>query len=100
MSVYLLNRTQPHNPALSSESFYATRIDPPKGYVCMYVCMYVFMYLYFLNCTQPGNPALSSESFYATRIDTPKGASMIYVTKISDQTRQRCMYVCSVYVCM
>ena len=29
--VYLLSCTQPHNPALSSQSFYATRIDPPKG---------------------------------------------------------------------
>ena len=33
--VYLLNCTQPRNPALSSLSFYATRTDPPKGeYVC------------------------------------------------------------------
>ena len=40
--------------AVSSESFYATRIDPPKGgsiilvtciYVCMYVCMSVCMYV-------------------------------------------------------
>ena len=29
--VYLLNCTKPRNPALSFESFYATRIDPPKG---------------------------------------------------------------------
>ena len=29
--VYLLNCTEPRNPALSSSSFYATRIDPPKG---------------------------------------------------------------------
>ena len=48
----------PRNPALSSESFYVTRIDPPKGgsmilvtnrgkgthsfYACMYVCMYIY----------------------------------------------------------
>ena len=31
MYVYLLDCTQPRNPAQSSESFYATRIDPPKG---------------------------------------------------------------------
>ena len=31
MYVCSLNCTQPRNPALSSESFYATRIDPPKG---------------------------------------------------------------------
>ena len=29
MYVYLLNCISPRNPALSSESFYATRIDPP-----------------------------------------------------------------------
>ena len=67
MYVYLLNCTQPRNADLSSESFYATRIDPPKGgsmilvtktsvcmYVCMYACnMYVCMYvcMYLLNCT-------------------------------------------------
>ena len=62
MYVYLLNCAQPRNPGLSSESFYATRIDPPKGgsvilvtktsdqtrifmYVCMYVCMFVCMYV-------------------------------------------------------
>ena len=31
MYVYLLNCTQPRSPALSCESFYATRIDPTKG---------------------------------------------------------------------
>ena len=60
----------PRNPALSSESFYATRIDPPRGgsmilvtktyvcvcvyvcvYVCVCVCVYVCMYVYLLNCT-------------------------------------------------
>ena len=50
------------------KSFYATRIDPPKGelmilvtntsdqtrqscmYVCMYVCIYVCMYVYIYVC--------------------------------------------------
>ena len=78
------------HPALSSESFYATRIDPPKGGSMILVpktsaCMYV----YLLNCTEPRNPALLSESNYATRIDPPKGGSMTLVTKSSDQTRQR-----------
>ena len=55
------------NPALSSESFYATRIDPPKGesmilvtktsdqnaYVCMYVCMYVFIKLHITTQSGP-----------------------------------------------
>ena len=77
--VYLLNCTQPRNPALSSESFYATRM-----YVCTYVCMYVCI---------PRNPALSSESFYATRIDPPKGGSMILVMKTS-LIKRDCMYVC------
>ena len=42
-----LHITAQSGPALSSESFYATRIDPPKGgsmilyVVCMHVCMYV-----------------------------------------------------------
>ena len=46
--VYLLNCTSPRNPALSFESFYATRIDPPKGGSMILVCMYV--YIYILNC--------------------------------------------------
>ena len=46
--------TAPNDGApVIAESFYATRIDPPKGgsmiLVTMYVCMYVCMYL--LNCT-------------------------------------------------
>ena len=41
--VYLLNCTYPRNPALSSESFYATSVDPPKGgsmILCVYMCIY------------------------------------------------------------
>ena len=63
MYVYFLNCTQPRNPARSSESFYATRIDPPKGgsmilvtkplikrdkgemYVCMYVCIFIKLHI-------------------------------------------------------
>ena len=35
-----------------SESFYATRIDPPKG-VCMYVCVYVFIKLHITTQSGP-----------------------------------------------
>ena len=47
------------NPVLSSESFYATRFDPPirvyvcmyvRMYVCLYVCMYVCMYVCVYVC--------------------------------------------------
>ena len=57
MYVYLLNCTYPRNPALSSESFYATRIDPPGGYVCMYVCMYVLSHIYSKSMDQTGKVA-------------------------------------------
>ena len=46
-----LHITAQSGPALSSESFYATRIDPSICmyvlfiYVCMYICMYVCMYV-------------------------------------------------------
>ena len=42
------------NPALSSESFYATRIDPPKGgsmilvtktsHQTRHICVYIYLY--------------------------------------------------------
>ena len=67
--------TEPRNPALSSESFYATRIDPPKGgsmifitktsdqtlcmyvymHVCIYVCMYVCMYVWSSHIAEYGS---------------------------------------------
>ena len=41
--VYLLDCTEPSSPALSSlQSFYATRIGPPKGYVYVCVCVLNF----------------------------------------------------------
>ena len=66
MYVYLSNCTQPRNPALSSESFYATRTDPPKGgsmilvTVCMHVCMYVVcMYVFIkLHLTTQSGPVI------------------------------------------
>ena len=36
------------------ESFYATRIDPPKGGVCMYVCMYVCIFIKLHMTAQSG----------------------------------------------
>ena len=70
--------------ALSPESFYATRIDPPKGgsmilvtlYVCMYVCecvcMYVCMYVFIkLHITAQSGPVIYS--FYATACNPPGG---------------------------
>ena len=50
--VYLLNCTEPRNPALAFKSFYATRLDLPKEgsmIVCVYVCVCVCVYL--LTCT-------------------------------------------------
>ena len=41
-----------------SESFYATRIDSPKG-VCMYVCMYVCMHVFIkLHITTQSGPVI------------------------------------------
>ena len=67
--MYLLNCTQPRNPALSSYSFYATRIDPPKGgsmivvtktsdqagqmCVCVCVCVCVFIKLHITAQSGP-----------------------------------------------
>ena len=39
--VYLLNYTQPRNPALSSSSFYATRIDPVRVCVCIFIKLHI-----------------------------------------------------------
>ena len=49
----------PRNPALSSESFYATRIDPPKGgsMILMYVFMYVYIFIK-LHITAQSGPVI------------------------------------------
>ena len=59
--------TSPNDGAVIAESFYATRIDPPKGgsmilvtmyqYVCMYVCMYVCIFIK-LHITAQSGPVI------------------------------------------
>ena len=66
----LLNCTQPRNPALSPQSFFAPRIDPSKegsvilipktsdqtrqrGGVCVFVCMCVLIALYITAQSGP-----------------------------------------------